>query len=75
MCSISKKSLDPVSKFNIETVVFSASPQPFLEFIYGNFDFYEASAQCQVIGGQLAVLSNPVAAKRALDELTSRFIK
>ncbi|CAC5417907.1 unnamed protein product [Mytilus coruscus] len=39
----------------------SAPPHPNMEFIHGDFNFYEASRECYNLGGQLAVLSNPVA--------------
>ncbi|XP_063411481.1 uncharacterized protein LOC134694402 [Mytilus trossulus] len=46
-----------------------APAQPSFSLLSGLYNFYEASRECQAIGGQLAVLNNPVAMNRVMDEL------
>ncbi|XP_071148757.1 macrophage mannose receptor 1-like [Mytilus edulis] len=46
-----------------------APAQPSFSLLSGLYNFYEASKECQAIGGQLAVLNNPVAMNRVMNEL------
>ncbi|XP_076089252.1 uncharacterized protein LOC143059623 [Mytilus galloprovincialis] len=46
-----------------------APAQPSFSLLSGLYNFYEASRECQAIGGQLAVLNNPVAMNRVMTEL------
>ena len=57
--------------FYLYIYFYLAPPQPTFEFLPGLYTFPEASLACQLIGGQLAVLTNPVSVSRAQEYLSS----